>query len=77
MLVAHGCPQIYSLVIKEPELIVRIERAQIIYELVGVHPPIGNKLLQVGKVLPHALFADVIEHHLMLCVDVLADEAIE
>lgn len=77
MLVAHGCPQIYSLIIKEPELVVRIERAQIVYELVRVHPPIGNKFLQVGKVLPHALLADVIEHHLVLCVDVLTDEAIE
>lgn len=77
MLVAHGCPQIYSLIIIEPELVVGIERAQVVYELVRIHPPIGNKFLQIGKVLPHALLADVIEHHLVLCVDVLADEAIE
>lgn len=77
MLVAHGCPQIYSLVIIKPELVVGIERAQIVYELVRIYPPIGNKLLQVEKVLPHAFLADVIEHHLVLCVDVLADEAIE
>ena len=77
VLVAHGCPQIYSLVIEELELVVGIERAQVVYELVRVHPPIGNKFLQVGKVLPHAFLADVIEHHLVLCVDVLANEAIE
>lgn len=77
MLVAHGCPQVDSLVIIESELVVGIERAQVVYELVRVRPPIGNKFLQVGKVLPHALLADVIEHHLVLCVDVLADEAIE
>lgn len=77
MLVAHGSPQIYSLVVVEPELVVGIKRAQVVYELVRVHPPIGNKFLQVGKVLPHAFLADVIEHHLVLCIDVLTDEAIE
>ena len=77
VLVTHRRPQVDALVIVELELVVGIQRAEVVDELVRIHPSIGHKLLQVLEVLPHAFLTHIIEHDLLLVIYVLAYQAIE